>query len=103
MKRTSIRPVSAKRRKRDAPYARQRAAAFDRADGLCEAPEHADGCTGRAEQTHHREGRNVADPHHLDNLVCLSERCHARVHLEPLWAYELGLSVRKNRAGGDAA
>jgi hypothetical protein len=95
--RSRLKPYSKKRRQRDAPYSRQRGAAFERADGRCEATVHADGCSGRAEQVHHREGRNVPDPHHLDNLVCLSERCHSRAHLWPLWAYEQGLSIRKNR------
>jgi hypothetical protein len=96
MKRTSgLRPYSARRRRRDAGYPEQRRQLHAAVQGLCEV------ChvyqpldVGHA---HHREGRNVADPHRLENLAWLCEADHSRTHLEPLWAYERGLSVRKNR------
>jgi hypothetical protein len=95
-----LRPYSARRRRRDASYPAARLEVFERSEGRCEAPApHAADCTGACEQVHHREGRNVPDPHHLDNLVGLSAACHARAHLVPLWAYEAGISVRRHSGG----
>lgn len=98
-----LRPYSARRRSRDQNYQAARLEVWERSEGRCEAPvPHAAECSGACEQVHHREGRNVPDPHRLDNLVGLSAACHARAHLVPLWAYEAGISVRKHR-GGNAA
>lgn len=95
MKRTHIRPVSARRRKRDSVYADRRVDVYDRADGQCEA---ATGlwCTGRCEQVHHKAGRGGPDPHRLDNLVGICAPCHRWVEEHRTAAYELGLLVRRN-------
>lgn len=103
MKRTRIRPVSRRRAVRDRVYPAAREAVLERSGGRCEADVHADDCNRRCEQVHHREGRNVPEPHRLDNLVGLSAACHSKAHLLPGWAYETGISIRKHRAGGDTA
>ena len=98
--RKPLRPVSDKRRKRDAAYPKARAAAYERAEGRCEAPSHAAGCNGRAEECHHVAGRGGPDPHRLDNLKALSSVCHTYATEHPLWAYDTGVSRR--RLGGAA-
>ncbi len=95
-----LRPVSAKRRKRDASYPAARRAVWERSGGLCEAPVHADDCPGQMHDTHHIAGRLGPDPHRLDNLIGLSDPCHREAHRRPLWAREQGLSA--SRLGGAA-
>lgn len=97
-----MRPMSAKRRKRDRNYQDARAAVWERADGMCEAPVHADGCVGQMHDTHHIAGRLGPDPHRLDNLKGLSKSCHAKAHLNPEWAYETGLSIHRNRVSNES-
>jgi hypothetical protein len=94
--RKPMRQVSAKRRKRDAPYQDARRRVHERGEGRCEAPVHAEGCHGWMEDCHHRAGRLGPDPHRMANLVGLSRACHAKAHEEPLWAFEHGVSVRRN-------
>lgn len=84
-----MKPVSDRRRQRDADYDDARKAAFERASGWCEAM--VLGCTGRAEQTHHVAGRGGDDPHRLDNLKVLCAHCHQWTHLNPRQARRLGL------------
>jgi 5-methylcytosine-specific restriction endonuclease McrA len=81
-----VRPVSDKRRKRDAVYAQRRREVFDRGDGVCE---HCRAATMGS--VHHIAGRGGPDPHRLDNLVGLCEPCHRRAHSEPEWARSAGL------------
>lgn len=99
MRRTRMRAVSDKRRKRDRDYQRARAYVYERAGGACEVfgPD----CTGRCEQVHHKAGRGGDDPHRLDNLIGACEACHRTIHAYPEWAYARGHSVRRN--GKDAA
>lgn len=99
--RKPLKPVSAKRRKRDAVYQQRRAEVFERAGGRCEARIHHDGCTGRCEQVHHLAGRGGPDPHRLDNLLGVCGPCHHFIHVEPAAAMRAGLMVRRN--GGGAA
>lgn len=84
-----MKPVSDRRRRRDANYDEQRQAAFARANGWCEAM--VLGCTGRAEQTHHIEGRGGDDPHRLENLKVMCAHCHRWTHDNPRRARNLGL------------
>jgi hypothetical protein len=98
MRRTRIRPVSDRRRRRDKVYGTRRVQVMTRSGGLCEAPVHTIGCSGRCEQIHHRGGRVGPDPHRLDNLLGVSVACHRAAHGSPLWAYATGLSVRRNGA-----
>lgn len=95
-----INPISARRRKRDAVYQAARDYVMDRSRGACEAPVHADGCSGRVEQVHHIAGRGGPDPHHVENLLGLSAACHARAHAEPLWARRWGLSRSRHTERG---
>ena len=95
MRRTPIRRVSARRRKRDAAYPAARQAVFARADGLCEAriwPV----CTGQCEQVHHKAGRGGPSPHALDGLLGVCHRCHEWIELNREASYRLGFLVRRN-------
>lgn len=94
-----MRPVSAKRRKRDNVYAAARRAVWDRSEGICEA--RTDVCTGRCEQVHHRAGRTGPEPHALTNLLGCCRECHSRIHARPAESYAAGWMVRRNV--GDAA
>jgi hypothetical protein len=101
MRRSRIAPYSAKRRKRDAVYAKARVQVFDRADGRCEAPVHVMWCSGQVEQVHHVAGRGGSDPHRLENLLGLSRLCHEAAHAHPGWAYRTGVSVRRHGVWDD--
>ncbi len=92
--------VSARRRRRDAPYAEARGQVWERSDGRCEAPYHHPECRGLMAETHHLAGRNVPEPHGLSNLVGLSVPCHQMAHANPGWAYDVGLM--RTRLGGAA-
>ena len=86
MKRSRMRPVSDKRRKRDAVYQARRLQVWERGEGICEHCRAA----GMGE-VHHLAGRGGPDPHRLENLIGLCGRCHARAHAEPEWARSVGL------------
>lgn len=95
MKRTRIRAVSARRRRRDAAYAAARRKVYDRAHDVCEAR-----CTHRCEivgtEVHHIAGRGGPDPHRLDNLLLCCAHCHRFIHDQPALAYERGWMRRRN-------
>lgn len=97
MKRTPIRSVSDRRRKRDAGYAKARKAVAERADGLCEAGATWK-CAGRGAEAHHVAGRLGPDPHRLDNLIWVCAPCHAVIHHSPSQSYANGWMVRRNGA-----
>jgi 5-methylcytosine-specific restriction endonuclease McrA len=89
VKRSPVRAVSSRRRKRDAVYPERRRQVWERAGGVCEFC-HAAPVT----DVHHLAGRVAArgvDPHRLDNLIGLCEPCHRRAHEQPEWAREVGL------------
>lgn len=90
-----MKPVSDKRRRRDAGYQAARQAAYDRADGRCEAWA-SPGCRGRAEQVHHKAGRGGPDPHRLENLLAVCQPCHAYIEEHRTEAYAAGWLVRRN-------
>ena len=82
MRRTPIRAVSDRRRKRDSDYPEARREVFRRAGGCCEVgvdPR----CSGMCEQVHHRAGRGGEDPHRLANLLGCCAFCHAWLHANP--------------------
>jgi len=86
VKRTPIRAVSDRRRKRDAVYAKRREQVWKRGNGMCEY------CTMTAmTDVHHLAGRVGPDPHRLDNLIGLCRPCHDRAHANPDWARQSGL------------
>jgi 5-methylcytosine-specific restriction endonuclease McrA len=86
VKRSGMRPVSDRRRKRDAVYQARRLEVWERGNGMCEY------CSVAAMgEVHHLAGRGGTDPHRLENLIGLCGRCHARAHGEPEWARSVGL------------
>jgi 5-methylcytosine-specific restriction endonuclease McrA len=86
VKRSPVRAVSSRRRKRDAVYPERRRQVWERAGGVCEF------CHGAAmTDVHHLAGRGGPDPHRLDNLIGLDAECHRRAHGEPEWARAVGL------------
>ena len=100
MKRTPMRAVSDRRRKRDAIYPERRREVWARAEGMCEF------CRGRPVMAiHHIAGRGGPDPHRLDNLVGLCASvgsvvgCHERAHGNPEWAVEVGLMRSRHQSG----
>ena len=94
MKRTRMKAVSDRRRKRDAVYPERRQQVWERSNGMCEH-------CGMAPmgEVHHIGGRVAArgvDPHRLENLAGLCPSCHARAHAEPAWARSVGLMASRN-------
>jgi 5-methylcytosine-specific restriction endonuclease McrA len=90
VKRTRMKPVSDKRRKRDAVYPARRQQVWERGNGMCEH-------CGMAPmgEIHHKAGRGGADPHRLANLAGLCPPCHARAHAQPEWARSVGLMTSR--------
>lgn len=101
MKRTRLRPVSSKRRKRDRNYPEARRLTFQRANGRCEVFIDGVRCPLGCEQVHHLAGRGGPDPHRLDNLLGVCRWHHDLIHANPEWARHYGLMV--SRHGGGAA
>jgi hypothetical protein len=93
MKRTPLKPVSAKRRKRDQPYSKARRAVHQRGDGICEFAV----CLQAMTDVHHIAGRKIPDPHNLNNLIGLCRTHHQLAHENPEWARKVGLM--KTRLG----
>jgi len=97
VKRTPLRPVSARRRRRDAAYPSSRREIYDRAGGMCEA-----NVTIRCErngwQVHHIAGRAGPDPHRLENLELVCAHCHRFIHDNPEWSYANGHMRKRNGA-----
>ena len=96
-RKTPMRRVSKKMRKRDAAYPSSRTAIYERAEGMCEA-RCTTSCAGDGHQVHHIAGRGGPDPHRLGSLLLVCAACHAEIHANPEWAYEAGLMV--SRRGG---
>ena len=90
VKRSRIAPVSSKRRKRMAAYARAREQVAERCGGRCEA--RVDGvCTGWLEHVHHRRLRSQGGTDDLSNLIGCCNSCHRWAHANPREASRLGL------------
>lgn len=89
-----MKPVSDRRRRRDAVYPERRNDVYERSGGICEH------CGVRpCEQVHHIEGRGGPDPHRLSNLIGLCAGCHEHAHRNPAWAREVGLMRSRLRQG----
>lgn len=96
VKRTPLKPRSAKRRKRDTEYARVRLAVEARAEGWCEA--RLVGCNGRGDAAHHILRRSQGGEDIESNLlwVCNSV-CHSQIHGNPERSYAMGLLKRRGQ------
>jgi len=86
VKRSPMRAVSDKRRRRDAVYPERRKQVAARGGDICEYCE-----VAPMTDVHHLAGRVGPDPHALANLIGLCRDCHARAHGEPEWARSVGL------------
>ena len=93
-----MKPVSAKRRKRDAVYPLSRRAIYERAEGMCEATVSFD-CELGGYQVHHLAGRGGDDPHRLENLLLCCRPCHEWIHAHPAESYEQGFMVKRHGKG----
>lgn len=73
----------------------RRAVAF-RSEGYCEV--RGEGCTGGAENMHHRKRRGQGGPDDVYNLIdcCGSGTtgCHGRIHANPMLSYLDGTLIR---------
>ena len=91
MKRTRMKAVSDKRRKRDAVYPAARHTVWARSEGICEVCHAAP-----VEQVHHIAGRGGVDPHRLANLLGVCAEDHARIHQNPEWARYKGYMASRH-------
>lgn len=94
-RRTRIRQVSDRRRRRDSTYPSSRRQVYERANGMCEAQVGGGVCEGPGWQVHHLAGRGGPDPHRLENLLLTCAPCHRWIHAHPEAAYAVGLMVRR--------
>jgi len=95
MKRTRLRAVSDRRRRRDSGYPSSRKAVYERANGLCEVRANWR-CERNGHQVHHIAGRSGPDPHRLANLLLCCRPCHELIHAQPSLSFEQGWMVRRN-------
>lgn len=54
----------------------------------------AEGCQGRATDTHHRKMRSQGGDNEPQNLLRCCHHCHMAVHASPAWAYSRGFLVK---------
>jgi 5-methylcytosine-specific restriction endonuclease McrA len=94
MKRSNMKAVSDRRRKRDAVYPERRRQVWERGGGVCEFCHAAE-----MQSVHHVEGRRVPDPHALHRIIGLCEPCHRKAHGEPEWARSVGLMRSRLETG----
>jgi 5-methylcytosine-specific restriction endonuclease McrA len=88
-----VRPVSDRRRRRDAVYPQRREQVWERGLGLCEH------CLTRPmSEIHHVAGRGGPDPHRLENLKGLCTTCHLWAHANPEEARKAGLMASRHRS-----
>lgn len=66
--------MNKRKRHDDALYKKNRLAAYERANGLCE------NCGAPAVEIHHIIFRSHCGTSGLDNLICLCRRCHELAH-----------------------
>lgn len=83
------------------------AAVHTRSRGRCEIAA-APGCTGQAEQIHHRQGRGAGgtsdpDVHHVTALLDVCAPCHVHIESHRREAYGNGWAVRRNGVAVPAA
>jgi 5-methylcytosine-specific restriction endonuclease McrA len=95
VKRSRLRAVSERRRRRDTNYPSSRQAVYDRADGMCEAFASIR-CERQGHIVHHIAGRLGPDPHRLDNLLLVCRTCHDVIHAQPERSYQHGWMRRRN-------
>lgn len=77
--------------RRDARWATVRVTVLERDGGMCRH------CGGVGHDVHHMAGRVGGDMFALDLLITLCRTCHDRATVNPAWAREQGLSVRRLR------
>lgn len=86
LRRTPLRRVSKKRAKQNREYSRLREE-FLRSKPICDV------CGARATEIHHKKGRFRDRLLDQDYFAPLCQTCHRKVHLNPKWAYSVGLMV----------
>lgn len=87
MKRTPLKRVSSKQRKRLAEYSKLRKEYF-KEHPMCEC----EGCNKRAEDIHHMAGRG-RNTNKVETWMAVCRKCHDRIHANPSWARKVGYLV----------
>lgn len=93
-RRTRLKPVSDKKRVRDAELAKARVEVAQRAFGRCEANTPA--CPSREHagvHAHHVRRRSAGGGHGAENLLWVCEAAHAYIHANPAESYDAGWLV----------
>jgi hypothetical protein len=72
-----------------------REAAWERAEGLCEAmiPQARPQCQWYGTDLHHRKKRSAGGKHELVNGLWVCRFCHQYIEAHPAWSFERGLLV----------
>lgn len=97
MKRSRLRPMSAKRRRALAQYRKARKDALSRAGEVCEARIPGT-CEYRAQITHHVILRSQGGPDEAWNLLATCDPCHRWAHDHPQEARRRGLIRQRGAA-----
>ena len=66
---------------------------YGRSAGRCECAGFNPDCTGVGQVAHHRRRRSQGGGHDPENLLWLSDPCHAYVHDHPTSAFPAGLML----------
>jgi hypothetical protein len=91
-RKSSLKPVSAKRNSSMADYKRAKKEIMQRSNGACEA--RVPGvCTGGAEHAHHKRRRSKGGKDEAANLIAVCFHCHEWIHTHPGAAVDAGLLV----------
>ncbi|NBO61650.1 MAG: HNH endonuclease [Flavobacteriia bacterium] len=88
LKRTPLRRVSKKRAQQNRKYTKLREE-YLKHNPVCDA------CGGRATEIHHKRGRFQERLLDKDFFSPLCRGCHQKVHMEPKWAYSVGLLIAR--------
>lgn len=95
MKRTPIKRISPKRRKRNAEWAKVTREAI-KAAVVCGVV--SVDCTGYATEGHHRKLRSQGGTDTLSNCVPTCAACHRYIHNNPAWAVRSGFIEARRAA-----
>ena len=68
----------------------------ERSQHFCEAMIPEAGCSGQAEQHHHRQMRSQGGQHLVVNIIHICHLCHLWIHMHPAISYTAGWLVKSH-------
>lgn len=87
MKRTRLKPMSDKQRRRMEEY-RSKRKTYMKFNTVCEVK----GCSSKPKDIHHKDGRG-SNTNNMNTWMAVCRPCHNEIHANPSWAREKGYLV----------